>query len=803
MLTSHAVGIDLGTTYSCIASLNEHGEPITIPNRDGELATPSVVFFDGHEVIVGTEALRNSILRPDRVIQNAKRFLGQPGHGWTIDGRKYTPGDVATLVLQSLLHDARERLGTVERAVITVPAQFSDIQRQATVQAGQRAGLKEVDIINEPVAASLCFVLGTEGIWFSELTSSQLILVADLGGGTFDLSLVRYEKNSVRVVASGGDLHLGGIDWNQALQKAISRQFAKDFNVDIRDDRPAQQALSMEVEQAKRSLSVRSRAALTCQHAGHRKTYQIDVDHFERLTQPLVDRMEEVIKSLLKQCGLGWAKIDMVLPTGGASRMPMVRRLLKRLSGTTLNGVLSPDQSIAHGAAYYAGMLLANDTLARSILDPKASQRLRQFTQQSVNARALGILVRDMDRQERVPHYLLPASSRLPAAVTQMVGTVAEDQKRARLTIIESGTSVDAEFVALGECVVEPLPAGLPVGSEIEVTIRYDEQARVQVSARLTESGLEASCQIVRPENLIVSPVGQDHLEQREGVHDFAESVEEVTLAGTRRSASSMTVGATDAAAAPATSGPTKVVPSDAAEDSDDEGSTIDPLLRPMLSPRPQRAESPPAVSPKSSGSLPLKTAEVESAEIPLADSPNRPRRQEASTPTGSTKAKLDGSRSGGTVDLDLLDSAELPIPLCNHCGEILDARGLCPVCPPELSPRGRGAKPPGSKLAAGGSKAASSSKSPVSGPPAGGKPARPSPPPVEAKPGSVPPRTGISRSLAQALEDDDFIDLGQPASPPASGTSRASSTRPGAGSGSSSVRPPSRPDRKTPPRDA
>ncbi|OYW11839.1 MAG: heat-shock protein Hsp70, partial [Planctomycetales bacterium 12-60-4] len=270
MLPTHAVGIDLGTTYSCIAYLNEHGEPVTVPNRDGELSTPSVVMFDGDHVIVGTEALRNSIRYPDRVVMHAKRFMGESQHRWTIAGRSFNPTDISTHILKQLLSDARERIGAIERAVITVPAQFSDVQRQATAEAGRRAGLKHVDIINEPVAAALCFVLGTEGIWFTELATAQTIMVVDLGGGTFDLSLVKYEKNSVSVKASGGDLHLGGLDWNAALEKAIARQFQKDFGTDVLRDRESRQALALEVEQAKRSLSVRPKAALTCQHSGHR-----------------------------------------------------------------------------------------------------------------------------------------------------------------------------------------------------------------------------------------------------------------------------------------------------------------------------------------------------------------------------------------------------------------------------------------------------------------------------------------------------------------------------------------------------
>ena len=300
MLSTHAVGIDLGTTYSCLSYLNEHGEPITVPNKDGELSTPSAVLFDGNHVIVGTEALRNSIRHPDKVVVHAKRYMGSPNHRWKIGGKSYSPLDISTIILKSMLDSARERIGDIERAVITVPAQFSDVQRQATAEAGKRAGLKQVDIINEPVAAALCFVLGTEGIWFTELATAQTIMVVDLGGGTFDLSLVRYQKNEVRVIASGGDLHLGGLDWNQALESAIGKQFQKEFGIDPSKDRESAQALALEAEQTKRSLSVRPKAALTCAAGGQRKTYQVELEQFERLTKELVDRSESLTLDLLK-----------------------------------------------------------------------------------------------------------------------------------------------------------------------------------------------------------------------------------------------------------------------------------------------------------------------------------------------------------------------------------------------------------------------------------------------------------------------------------------------------------------------
>lgn len=619
MLPTHAVGIDLGTTYSCIAYLNEHGEPITVPNKDGELSTPSVVLFDGDDVIVGTEAMRNSIRYPDRVVVHAKRYMNNPGHRWKIGGKSYSPVDISTLILKSMLDSAREKIGAIERAVITVPAQFSDVQRQATAEAGKRAGLKQVDIINEPVAAALCFVLGTEGIWFTELATAQTIMVVDLGGGTFDLSLVRYQKNEVRVIASGGDLQLGGLDWNRALEVAIGKQFQKEFGIDPMKSRESAQALALEAEQTKRSLSVRPKAALTCAAEGQRKTYQVELEQFERLTRDLVDRMEVLTLDLLKENGMGWAKVDVVLTTGGSSRMPMVRSVFKKLSGRTLNTSLSPDQSIAHGATYYAGMLLTNSAFAKSILNPTAAARLAQFKQQSATARSLGVLIRDGATKKRVPHYILPANTPLPVSVSQIYGTVSDNQRKVHLRIVESGTAADATYVELGTCQIEPLPEKLPEGTEIEVTISYDEQARVHVSAKVLKTGQVAHTEIVRPENLIVKTLseGSEAAPEEFDTDDADEGAEAAVKSSPVKSSSS---------------------------------SKPSPAAKPAARPTP--------VAPLSEAPLKLKSEGA------------------APVPKAAPAAKSTITRGNRP-----LDDASQPVPLCNKCGEPLDARGVCTSC--------------------------------------------------------------------------------------------------------------------------
>lgn len=529
MLTTHAVGIDLGTTYSCISYLNEHGEPVTLANQEGETSTPSAVMFDGDEVIVGTEALRNAVARPHNVVLNSKRHMGDSSRVWKIDGKKYSPIDIASCILKKLLSAGQEQIGQIDEAVITVPAQFSDFQRHATIEAGHRAGLQAVNIINEPVAAALCYVLGSEGLWFTELADEQKILVYDLGGGTFDLSLVSYRKDEVSVISSSGDLELGGIDWSNTLRDAIAGQFKKEFGEDPKSDPESLQFLTLEAEQTKRSLTVRPKAAMTCQHGGHRKTYQVELSQFEKLTKPLVNKTADITKKLLRDNKMGWAHIDAVLSTGGSSRMPMIRTKLKDMSGTTLNTALSPDQSIAHGATYYAGMLLTNKKFATSILNEEASSRLAKVKQRSVNARGLGIMIRDMRSGKRIPHYLIPANTPLPTSITHNFGTVVKGQKRVSLQIVESGTSDDKPAARLGECVIDNLPKDLPSGSEVAVTISYDAQARVHVSAKDVTSGAEAHADIVRQENL-VSQLEHQEDKGADKVDDFSLSSSDIKV---------------------------------------------------------------------------------------------------------------------------------------------------------------------------------------------------------------------------------------------------------------------------------
>ena len=508
------VGIDLGTTYSSLAVLGRSGSPVTVPNAAGELATPSAVLFEeGGGVVVGTEAARSAVAHPERVVTHAKRFLDDPGKRWFVGGRAVTPTEVSSLILRDLLDAARAKHGEIAEAVVTVPVQFGAGERARTVEAARAAGLEKVTLIDEPVAAALCHIIGDAGsdeggLWFTELADATTVLVFDLGGGTLDLAIVNYGPDGVVVRANGGDLRLGGADFTAALADALAGQFARTHpslpEPDPRNEPDAAQALLNEVEQAKRALSVRQSTPVTLHHGGSKKTYKVDRDQFDRLTAGLLGRAEGHVTKLVREHSRGWGEIDAVLLTGGSTRIPAVRAMLKRLAGTTPSTELSPDQSVAHGACLYAGLLARDAAFARNLLGDRADRgdwedKLAAAVPGQVTHRGLGILVRDDASGARVPHYLIPPGSPIPAATTQTFGTVKPGQTRVRLRVVQAGPAEGDPPAELGECLVAPLPAGLPENTPVAVTLSLDASGLVHTTAVERSSGTTAEARLVPP----------------------------------------------------------------------------------------------------------------------------------------------------------------------------------------------------------------------------------------------------------------------------------------------------------------
>jgi molecular chaperone DnaK len=349
-----AVGIDLGTTNSVIAVL-EGGDPVVVANAEGGRTTPSIVSFKDGDVLVGEVAKRQAITNPDQTVRSVKRHIGTD---WSIeiDDKTYTAQEISARILMKLKRDAESYLGdTVADAVITVPAYFNDAQRQATKEAGQIAGLNVLRIINEPTAASLAYGL--------EKKSDETILVFDLGGGTFDVSVLEIGDGVFEVKATSGDTHLGGDDWDEAVIEWLIKSFKDDHGVDLAKDRMATQRLKEAAEKAKIELSSVAETEInlpfiTATDAGPlHMQYKLTRSEFQKLTEDLLDRTKGPFRQAIKDAGIDVAEIDHVVLVGGSTRMPAVQELVKDLTGKDAHKGVNPDEVVAAGAAIQAGVL--------------------------------------------------------------------------------------------------------------------------------------------------------------------------------------------------------------------------------------------------------------------------------------------------------------------------------------------------------------------------------------------------------------------------------------------------------------
>ena len=348
------IGIDLGTTNSCVAVL-EGGEPVVIPNAEGARTTPSVVAFKGNERIVGSAAKRQAITNPDKTISSIKREMGT-AYKKNIDGKDYTPQEISAMILQKLKQDAEAYLGEkVTQAVITVPAYFSDSQRQATKDAGRIAGLDVLRIINEPTAAALAYGMDKE--------TNQKILVYDLGGGTFDVSILEIGDGVFEVLATHGNNRLGGDDFDQRLMDYIVRQFKSETGIDLSADRMAMQRLKEAAEKAKIELSsmVQTNVNLPFITADSTGPKHLDMTitraKFEELIHDLVEKTRECMSFAMKDAGLTNSNIDKVILVGGSTRVPCVQELVKNVTGKEPFKGINPDECVAIGAAIQGGVL--------------------------------------------------------------------------------------------------------------------------------------------------------------------------------------------------------------------------------------------------------------------------------------------------------------------------------------------------------------------------------------------------------------------------------------------------------------
>ncbi len=494
------VGIDLGTTYSVVAALDRAGRPVTIPNRHGDLSTPSVVLFEEDGQIVGKEAQRLALLEPDRVAECAKRDIGLPYYHRTVAGRQIQPHVISAFVLKRLKADAERRLGPIRHAVITVPAYFDHTRREATCEAARLAGLEVTDLLNEPTAAALAYglqegFLDAVGKLAGRKTARDgvmTVVVYDLGGGTFDVTVMQIHDQTFKTLATDGDFRLGGRDWDRRIvDHAAARYMAEHPGEDPRNDPVTLQNLFKEAEEAKRALSERSKTRLVYAHGGRQASLMLFRAEFDELTADLLERTRLTTKLLLSEAGVEWPEVDKLLLSGGSTRMPQVARMLRELSGQEPDRSMSPDEAVAHGAALYHGIL-------RHARNGQAQAACPAAKVIDVNAHSLGLITRKRSSNRLLNSILIPKNTPLPHSGSQVFQTGNAGQTRITIRLIEGDAPDPAACSPLGRFVIQPLPPGLPAASPIRLNYSYDESGRIKVQAVVDGPSVKTEVRIAR-----------------------------------------------------------------------------------------------------------------------------------------------------------------------------------------------------------------------------------------------------------------------------------------------------------------
>lgn len=490
MAQQRPIGIDLGTTYSAVAWVDESGRSAMLANAEGDLLTPSVVLFGDAEVVVGNEARKAATVHPDRVAQWVKRDMGMPVYGRPIRGKYLPPEVIQACILRKLRTEVVDTLGPDAAVVITVPAYFDEPRRKATADAGEMAGLSVLDIVNEPTAAALAFgetlgYLSPGGQPKEEMT----VLVYDLGGGTFDATLLKLAPGNIQTLATDGDVQLGGHDWDERLLDYVADSFQRSQQLDPRQDPAGASRLLDAVVEAKHTLSVRGRALIRVEHNGRADQIQVTREQFQELTADLLERTAYTVRQLLADAKLQWEDVSRVLLVGGSTRMPMVCEMLRQVTGISPDRTVNPDEAVARGAALYAGYLLSK----QGTWGPQAT-----FEVTNVSAHDLGVEGIDRQTLRKTNVVLIPRNTPLPARFTKRFTTKSEGQRSIVVQVLEGESSLPSECTAIGRTVIRDLPDALPKQWPIDVSFEYGANGRLSVRAVVPGTHQEAGLELQR-----------------------------------------------------------------------------------------------------------------------------------------------------------------------------------------------------------------------------------------------------------------------------------------------------------------
>jgi molecular chaperone DnaK len=494
------VGIDLGTTFSAVATLDEAGRTVMLRNYEGDLLTPSIVLFSEAEVVVGKDARNATMVNPELVAEWVKRDMGAPYYSRAIHGQYLPPEVIQACILRKIRGDIVRSLGGESRCVITVPAYFDEVRRKATADAGEMAGLKVLDIVNEPTAAALAF-----GEQMGYLTADAAkrealtVLVYDLGGGTFDCTLLQLSQGVVYTIATDGDVQLGGHDWDLRLLNYLADEFQKLHNVDLRQSAVATNRLLNSVIEAKHALSARQKTSVRIDYRGAFGEIPVTRELFAELTADLLERTSYTTRQVLADATMQWHDVSRVLLVGGSTRMPMVGEMLRNLTGKEPDRSCNPDEAVARGAALYASYLLAKQD----------GTRKPAFEVTNVNSHSLGIEGIDPSTMRKTNVVLIPRNTALPVARTERFTTRTENQRSIVIRVLEGESSLPGECTAIGRTVIRDLPPGLPQGWPIEVAFEYAANGRLNVRASVPGTHHSASLDLERSTGM--SNAGIDH----------------------------------------------------------------------------------------------------------------------------------------------------------------------------------------------------------------------------------------------------------------------------------------------------